>query len=394
MRASLYRRARWLVAIATVVACFTSGCGSRDAIHSYVVPKERPAAVAATPADEGEPTDRMLVAIAPAGEQAYFLKVAGPATVIDAQAEEIMTFFRSVRVGPGHPTPDWKPKENWTVEAGSGMRAATIRIPTDKEPLEMSVTMLPWRGTPEDLLSNVNRWRGQMKLPAARGEQLGEFTSEVQAGDAAMTVVDLRGRYDAGTMTPPFAGATGGANQAGAEGNLPAGHPPIGTAGGQSAASGAPNLEAPAEWRALAAGGMRKAAFEMGEAGRSAIVTVIDFPADAGPMIADPLENVNRWRREVGMGEIDKAALEKTVESVEVDGQPGTYVRLIPDTAKAEESQIERATLAALVTSGRRIWFFKLTGDRATVANEEDHFKQFLKSVRFAPDGGAGDGNG
>jgi hypothetical protein len=46
-----------------------------------------------------------------------------------------------------------------------------------------------------------------------------------------------------------------------------------------------------------------------------------------------------------------------------------------------------------MVTSGDRIWFVKMTGNREVVAAQEDEFKSFLKSFRFSADGGANDGN-
>ena len=36
----------------------------------------------------------------------------------------------------------------------------------------------------------------------------------------------------------------------------------------------------------------------------------------------------------------------------------------MPDASKPEESQVDRATLAAMVHDGDRIWFFKMIGDR------------------------------
>jgi hypothetical protein len=39
------------------------------------------------------------------------------------------------------------------------------------------------------------------------------------------------------------------------------------------------------------------------------------------------------------------------------------------------------------------IWFFKMRGNRDVVAAQRDNFKSFLDSIRFASDGGAGDGN-
>jgi hypothetical protein len=158
---------------------------------------------------------------------------------------------------------------------------------------------------------------------------------------------------------------------------------------------GAPKFAAPESWQPLPlpVGGMRKAAFQIGGEQAGAIVTVIDFPADAGPMIADPLENVNRWRREVGIAELAKEQLDETLETIDVGGHEGRYVRLIPDESAPAETQNNRATLAALVDSGDRIWFFKMTGTRDVVADQEDGFRNFLKSVEFATDDGAGNGD-
>jgi hypothetical protein len=161
----------------------------------------------------------MLAAILPAGNQSWFFKVVGPTDPVDKRADDINKFFASIRNGDaGRPT--WElPADDWKEEEGTGMRAATIWIPSGNEkPLELSV--IPSGG---DLLSNINRWRGQMKLPEASQAELSEFTREIKSGDATITVVDLRGHFDAGTaMVPPF--ARGAGQQAP---QLPPGHPPI-----------------------------------------------------------------------------------------------------------------------------------------------------------------------
>ena len=138
---------------------------------------------------------------------------------------------------------------------------------------------------------------------------------------------------------------------------------------------------------------MRKAAFAVGDSAKGAVVTLIDFPANAGPMIADPLQNVNRWRREVGLPEVKQEELATATETIEIDGQPATLVRAIPDAAQAGQSQANTGTLAAMAKSGDMVWFIKLTGDRSVVAAQEDAFKSFLKSLRFAAGGGATDGH-
>src|SRR4029079_15562887 len=111
--------------------------------------------------------------------------------------------------------PKWHLAHGWKEMAGSNtMRLATIVIPSEGKPLEITLNALPWSGTPEGLLSNVNRWRGQMHLPETDPAGLADDTHEAKAGDTLITIVDLRGRFSGG-MTPPFAGGAGGAPFAG-----------------------------------------------------------------------------------------------------------------------------------------------------------------------------------
>jgi hypothetical protein len=216
-----------LFTAAILMIAVVLGCGAKEEIRTYTVAKEvEPAAIAAAqPAETGEPTHRMLAAILPAGRQAWFFKLVGPLESVEKRAAEVEKFFASVRVGEDG-RPKWELPAEWKEEQGTGMRAATLRVPTDAEPLELSVIGLPWGGTPSDLLSNINRWRGQMKLPEAGEQQLAEFTREFKAGDATMTIVDLKGRFEAGpAMMAPF--ARGAQSQPGEQRELPPGHPPI-----------------------------------------------------------------------------------------------------------------------------------------------------------------------
>jgi hypothetical protein len=70
-----------------------------------------------------------------------------------------------------------------------------------------------------------------------------------------------------------------------------------------------------------------------------------------------------------------------------------TYVWAFPDTSQTDQSQADLATLAAVVKAGDQIWFINLKGKRLVVVAQEVAFKNFLKSVQFAADGGATDGN-
>jgi hypothetical protein len=391
---------RLVLPLSLTCLALAAGCGPQEEIRTYPVAKEAqvPVPEPRQAADSGQPTHRMMGAILPAGEGAWFFKVVGPMAAIDQREGSINEFFNSIRVTPGAAQPEWMLPEGWTEQGASGMRAATLLIPADGKPMELTVMRASG-----DVLSNVNRWRGQMKLPEVDQKGLVESTSERKVGEATMTLVDLRGRFEPGMMAPFASGATGSAarrSEPNQESALPAGHPPIdaasaaqGDAAGAAAVEGAPTFDAPASWRALPAGEFGKAAFVVSEGAKTARVTVSDFRKDAGPMIGDVLQNVNRWRQIVGLGPVDKDALASVTESIEIDGKPATYTSIIPDPSKPAESQIELATLAAMVPDGERIWFFKIIGDRQLVAQREDEFKNFLKSVRLAAGDGASDGD-
>jgi hypothetical protein len=390
------------------------GCREADKIQTYAAPKEPKPAVAVAEAEtrplQGPPTDRMLTAIVPAGEQAWFFKAIGPLLTVDQHEKELSEFFTTIHFAEDG-KPKWQLPTGWKEEASNNaMRFATIVVPAEPKPLEVTVSALPWSGTADDLLRNVNRWRGQLQLPPVDSGHVAESTRESKAGDLPITIVDLRGHFAGSGMAPPFAGPmTANSAQPASGPELPPGHPPIGSTSANSpstaekidpqqsaapaAAAGAPTFTAPSEWQPLAAGGMRKAAFAVGDAAHGALVTLIDFPADAGPMIADPLPNINRWRREVGLPETQQGDIEKATEKIEVDGQPATLVRAIPEASQSGQSQAKTATLAVMAKFGNQIWFIKLTGDRSVVAAQEANFKSFLKSLRFAPSDGASDGH-
>jgi hypothetical protein len=416
------RRCR-LIVVPLLGLLVVGGCQKKEEIRSYPIAKEQkseeaqvPAPVAAASPESAEATDRMLGAIVPAGDQTWYFKVVGPMASVDVNAARIEEFFQTIQLPPGAAKPEWKTPDGWDEQGTSGMRAATLMIPADDKKLEMSVIPLPTTGAPGELLANVNRWRGQMQLPATDEKGLEESVRQVKAGDVQISVVDLKGKASAGGMTAPFAGGgpfsgggrppfAGGAGQTtppGAGGatepELPPGHPPIdgttpGTKPPVSESRPAPfKFEAPAGWQQQPATGMRKAAFIVKDGDRQADITVIDLPASA-PSIADPLQNVNRWRTEIGLAPVTQEQIGDIVKKIEVDGKPSDYAELIPDSAKPEESQAAEATIAAAVPAEGMIWFFKMRGNRDVVAAQRDNFKTFLDSIRFASDGGAGDGN-
>lgn len=406
-------RTRSTFLLAMFAAATHFGCKEPEQIRSYSVPKEAPPVVEAPPAAKpGEATDRMLAAIIPADGQAWFFKIVGPIPKIGTLEKPFDEFVTAVRIDGGKPK--WQLPADWKEgPAGNAMRYATILVPNEPKQLELTVNSLPWGGTPQDMLANVNRWRGQLQLPPAEPAQIPSFTREVKAGERTATIVDLRGRSGGGGMMPPFAGGAGpfaggappfaGGAQTPSS-NLPPGHPPLDPSTApppseetpppaDAPIADVPKFDAPAAWKQIPAAGMRKAAFAIGEGEQGAEVTLTNFRADAGPMIGDVLQNVNMWRQGVGLTPLSADELAEHTESIEIDGKKATYARAVPDPSQSDQAKASRATIAAMVTDGDQLWFVKLFGDRSAVVDQEDAFKTFLKSLRFAGGGGATDGN-
>ncbi len=350
------------------------GCQDGAEIQSYSVPKERPVAGEQAVAEELA-ADRMLAAMVPHGDRMWFFKVTGPAAELDGHAKAFQALVESVRFSAGDSAePEWTVPEGWRQLPASGMRFATLQFGSKEAPLELTVIPLP---APQSdraayVLSNVNRWRGQLGLAAITEQELAGQTERLELAGAEATIVSLLGtRAAAGRKPPP-------------------GHPPM-TApvpGPSAATAAAPSpltYDVPDGWVQGRVGGMRKAAFSIQVADRKAEMTVIDLAAAAG----DLLPNVNRWRGQVQLDELDQTALDQLVKTVEVSGHAGHYVELVgPEDADPRE-----AILGVVVMDAAKVWFFKLKGDAQLVLREKQHFESFVRSVRFRSDDGAGNGD-
>jgi hypothetical protein len=334
-----------------------AGCRPEAEIRSYIAPKEQvPAAAESPAAAAGPPTHRMLAAILPDKDQAWFYKVVGSITEIGAVEAEVLSYFNALKLNRDGGRPIATLVEGWQEQAGTGMRAATFMIPAGEKTLEMSVSRLSWSGDrAENILANVNRWRGQLQLPPITQDSLAD--SIRSSGEGSATIVDLTGNL----QNSPMANGSPTLPQRNADAALPL------------------SMKPPDSWTRVPPSGMfRKASFVVSVADQRVDVTVMDFPTNA-PAIAELLPNVNRWRDELGLPPISEDELVSYSEPIEIDGRPGTMVELEapPGTERP------RATRAAMVNQGDVVWFFKMIGDRALVQRETGRFRELLDSVRF-----------
>ena len=134
----------------------------------------------------------------------------------------------------------------------------------------------------------------------------------------------------------------------------------------------------PAGWIDKGASRIRVGNFALtNSAGLSADVSVIPLSSWAGL----ELENVNRWRGQIGLPAIQAAELPQHTVPVEIAGSPGQLYEM--GGAPGGSGQPKRI-LAAVLSLPGLAWFFKMTGDNALVMEQKGAFLDFLKSVNFA----------
>jgi len=143
------------------------------------------------PPSEADPAQQILAAIIPGERSAWFFMIMGeeervspfegrfdsflqtvsisngevPASAESGGGSEPASAGQSVAPGSSGETMTWQLPENWVEQPGaSAMRVATIVAELGGESAEITVTKFP--GNVGGLLPNINRWRGQLGLPA------------------------------------------------------------------------------------------------------------------------------------------------------------------------------------------------------------------------------------
>ena len=160
--------------------------------------------------------------------------------------------------------------------------------------------------------------------------------------------------------------------------------PASGSASSRSAAAEAGASErpavpwtVPAGWEEKPASGMRVASYGVKRPdGRSADISVVAMGGGAG----GELENVNRWRDQIGLEpatEADLAGLRSLIPA----GNRQVVVYELDGKKAVLDGKYAARTLAAILPAGEMTVFFKITGENALVAEQKPQFLAWLKSV-------------
>ena len=133
-------------------------------------------------------------------------------------------------------------------------------------------------------------------------------------------------------------------------------------------AAAKPSWTVPGEWKELPAGQMQVAKFAVPQRGSAkAEVSVSIFPSDTGGTLA----NVNRWRKQIGLPEVQGGELTSMVSPLDPVQSEAILVDMTNNNKRL---------LGAVVPRDGRYWFYKLLGDAEAVAPEKGSFVAFVKS--------------
>ena len=322
--------------------------------------------------------------------------------VYDAPKERVTE--RAATSEPPAALPPIATPEGWTQQPSDQFSLVKFAVQgKDGTAANITVSALP----PSEEAANVNRWRRQVGLEPASAEEVAKLREPAKIGGHDAALFDILGTApdtqkktrivaalaqlgddmwffkmtgDAGLVAeqkPAFAKfmatfplpghnhpieeTTPAPTAPPAKADAP---PPAQT---EPAAASSGRWKTPASWKEEAPGAMQEAKFAA--ASGKAVVTISIFPGETGGLRA----NVDRWRRQIGLGPISDEELPKVQTPLDLPGATATVVDM---------NGKEQRLVVALVVRGESSWFFKLLGEPAAVESEKKAFLEFVKTTK------------
>ena len=309
------------------------------------------------------------------------------------------------------PRLSWKTPEGWTEAAPSAMRVGSFKI-KGKDDKAADLSIIPLGGAAGGEAANVNRWRGQIGLKPMSADEIKRLAQSVEVAGQPAEMYELSGR-DPGSGEPMgilaaiaqregtawFFKMTGDPGviaeqktafveflrsvkfEAGETAGLPAGHPEVSTvpvvAGAALPSEGKPVWQVPAGWQEVPGGQFLVAKFNLSVAGDAQAAVNVSASAGDGGGLAG---NVNRWRKQLGLGELSSEEISKSAAVMDTGGGKATLVDMSGTDAKTGQPA---RLVGAMVPQGGQTWFYKLMGDAQVVEAQKDAFTKFVQTVKY-----------
>ncbi len=146
-----------------------------------------------------------------------------------------------------------------------------------------------------------------------------------------------------------------------AEQAMPSGHPPL---------SGNYAWQAPEGWESQPPSSMRMASYLVPHGSEKGDLSVVRLSGTAG----GPLNNLNRWRGQLGMDPVAEGSPESVGRQVETPAGTFTWWKL------ANGEPVNQGMLVGMLFAGDHSMFVKLTGSPELVSAVESQFTGYLES--------------
>lgn len=131
----------------------------------------------------------------------------------------------------------------------------------------------------------------------------------------------------------------------------------------------------PESWSLASPSSFEKARFSVSEFEGSANVSMTVLQGDGGGL----LENVNRWRGQLGLDPIEEKDLQAELKPVQGLGE---NARVVDITGTSSRSQLEERLVGVIAPQGELTWFYKLMGTPSVVEQSRDEFLAYLPQWR------------
>jgi hypothetical protein len=138
----------------------------------------------------------------------------------------------------------------------------------------------------------------------------------------------------------------------------------------------------PASWQRQPPSPLRKLSYLIsGPDGIRCEVSLVTLGGGAGGI----LENVNRWRSQLGLPRLDDASLQKELKPPLTT--PLGKVLIVDFTGRPEKGDPARdgRIIAGILNRGNETVFFKLRGNPALTERSQRDFVKWIGTVRFQP---------
>jgi len=288
---------------------------------------------------------------------------------------------------------------NWQQQPLSQMRQASFLVKGENG--EVADISLVGLGTSaSNVLENVNRWLSQLGQPSIDEQKLNQIGQRLTTAIGEVTIVDLSGLPSGADPAKDgriIAAMTTSGNSTlffkirgnaaliesqksdfikwvAAVCNAQGGNKTPQSAGAMPPAENSENpqikWQLPAGWSEVPSSAMRYASFSVGNGAEKIDISIVTFPGEAG----SDVDNVNRWREQIGLSPMSQAAVATQIEPLKTDQATFSIADIASPTAR---------TLAAWTRRGGNAWFVKATGPNAAVGKEKSDFVKFVESIRF-----------